>query len=389
MTPPRPLSQIERLAATISESATKLHRISAEKGVPLPSFEENAVFSIPSEALDAQDAILDATAELHDLLLDPMILIREHGGHNNSACLQAIARFNIAAMVPSEGRVGFNDIARQTGLSEDMVSRFLRHAMTMRVFCEPEPGMMLDALQRWPNSSEPSETGFSMASNSSASIYEVLASDAERAARFSNAMKAFSTTSVFYITHLTDNYDWASLGKVEVVDVGGAQGHVALELAKRFENLDIPVQDIYEVVRHAENQLPGEFKNQTRFLAHDLFAPQTLSADVFIFRWVLHNWSDEHCLRILRAQIPSLKPNARIVIQDGCLPAPGTIAHWQEKYIRSDDLTMASVFNPRERTADAWRELLLAADHRFMMNSVTRPRGSALAIMEVIWKEFN
>lgn len=45
-------------------------------------------------------------------------------------------------MVPPGGKLAFADIAKQSGLSEDMVRRLLRHAMTMRVFREPEPGMV-------------------------------------------------------------------------------------------------------------------------------------------------------------------------------------------------------------------------------------------------------
>lgn len=42
-------------------------------------------------------------------------------------------------MVPPGGKVTFADIAKQTGSSEDMIRRLLRHAITMRVFRETEP----------------------------------------------------------------------------------------------------------------------------------------------------------------------------------------------------------------------------------------------------------
>lgn len=45
-------------------------------------------------------------------------------------------------MVPSGGQTSFQEIATKTGLSEVNVRRVLRHAMTMRVFQEPEPGMV-------------------------------------------------------------------------------------------------------------------------------------------------------------------------------------------------------------------------------------------------------
>lgn len=62
--------------------------------------------------------------------------------HNNSACLQAISRFNIASLVPDGGQVSYAEIARQTPLSELTVKRLLRHAITMRVFRETEAGLV-------------------------------------------------------------------------------------------------------------------------------------------------------------------------------------------------------------------------------------------------------
>ena len=65
-----------------------------------------------------------------------------HPQHNNPVALQAIARFEIASMVPHRGQVSFAEVATHTGLDEKLLRRLLRHAMTMRVFYEPEPGMI-------------------------------------------------------------------------------------------------------------------------------------------------------------------------------------------------------------------------------------------------------
>lgn len=74
------LPRIVQLAATINESVTRLQNVLSNRGIQSPSFDEDAQFLLPEETLAAQDGILDATAELHDLLLDPMALIKQHGG---------------------------------------------------------------------------------------------------------------------------------------------------------------------------------------------------------------------------------------------------------------------------------------------------------------------
>lgn len=72
-----------------------------------------------------------------------------------------------------------------------------------------------------------------------------------------------------------------------VVDVGGAQGHIAMALARQFGNLRIVVEDMEKVIEGCE-------------VPHDLFAAQTVKGDVYLLRWVLHNWPDCFCIRILQ-----------------------------------------------------------------------------------------
>lgn len=135
-------------------------------------------------------------------------------------------------------------------------------------------------------------------------------------------------------SHVIDKYDWKSLGPVKMVDVGGGSGHVTMELAKAFPNLSIVVQDMEKMVEEATANIPPELKDRFEFMVQDLFAPQTVQADVYFIRWVFHNWSDKYCVLILKALIPALRPGAKIIINETCMPDPGTIPNWREKYLR-------------------------------------------------------
>ena len=70
------------------------------------------------------------------------------------------------------------------------------------------------------------------------------------------------------------------------------------------------------------------------FEEHDFFAPQTVEADAFFFRWSLRNWADKYCVLALRALIPKLKQGARVIIQDVILPEPGVGPLWKERNAR-------------------------------------------------------
>ncbi|KAM7191681.1 6-hydroxytryprostatin B O-methyltransferase [Rhypophila sp. PSN 637] len=426
-------ARIIQLAQIISASVTKINEVLSIQGLPTPSFNEDLPANIlPAEGLDARDAILDATAELHDLLLGPLHLVKTHAGSNNSVCMQAIARYGIANIVPPGGRSTFKDIGTQSGLGEQMAGRLLRHAITMRIFCEPEPGVvahtqasrmlaspqmrawvtigtgdmwpaatrLLDALEKWPGSQEPNETAFSLSQNTPQSIYEIVGSSPERGAQFAQAMEIWATRPDYAPSHTVDGYNWDSIqpstpnGRINLVDVGGAQGHVACALARRYPNLDIVVQDMDKVIEGAERALPDDLAGQQhriRFMAHDLFAPQTVAADAFLFRWILHNWADKYCVVILRAQITALRPGARLIIMDTCMPEPGEdkvgkVPVWVERDLRAEDLNMAAIFNARERTLVEWKALFALADPGFKLENVSKPKGSALTIMEVAWQ---
>lgn len=147
-------------------------------------------------------------------------------------------------------------------------------------------------------------------------------------------MAVFATSPSFDSIHIIDNYDWGSLGHAKVVDVGGGQGHIAIDLASRFGNLEFVVQDMEKMIHNAEARLTAQLKGRVQFMEHDLFALQTVQADVLFFRWIFHNWSDKYCIDILRAQIPVLRPGVKIIIQDGCMPEPGTVPLWREKFLR-------------------------------------------------------
>ncbi|OAL70068.1 hypothetical protein A7D00_5597 [Trichophyton violaceum] len=417
MDPVMPVPRLIQLATTIKDSVLKIQEILDTLGALSPSFDENAP-PLPVQIGEAQDIVLGATAELHDLLTEPTNMIHRSARSDRSACLQAISHFGIAELIPPNGQASFKEISDRTPLTEQMVSRIIRHATIMRIFCEPEPGIVkhtkasriladpdardwtragieelspagakfAKALEKWPASEEPNETGFSLAHNITGSIYDVLAENPDRAARFSSAMKMMTSRPAFDVSYGTDYYNWKSLGEAQVVDVGGARGHFAMALTRRYSQLRVVVQDMAKVIESAD---AGDVAERVRFLAHNLFDPQPIRADVFFFRWILHNWPDVYCIRILKAQLPALKPGARLVIQEVFMPEPGSIAYWNERDIRSMDLEMAFTFNSRERTLADWEALFKTADPGFVLKGVVNPPGSAMGILEFVWEGRN
>jgi hypothetical protein len=67
--------RIVELASQISTSVAQLQEQLSAEGLASPSFDEDFPSKYPINATQLRDTLLDATAELHELLLDPLMLL--------------------------------------------------------------------------------------------------------------------------------------------------------------------------------------------------------------------------------------------------------------------------------------------------------------------------
>ena len=132
-----------------------------------------------------------------------------------------------------------------------------------------------------------------------------------------------------------DCFDWQSLGRANVVDVGGSYGTVSIGLAQRFPELSCTVQDFPDVVKEGAERLPEQLKEHITFMPYSILEEQPVKgADVYFFRAIFHNWPDAYCIKILRNQIPALKSGSRLIINDHYAPDPHTKLPMEERALR-------------------------------------------------------
>ncbi|KAL8702456.1 MAG: hypothetical protein Q9201_004380 [Fulgogasparrea decipioides] len=367
---------IVKLSNIIKDNTQRVADYLSTRNLPFPSFGVNGPSgsSIPADAEDvelARQEIVEATQKLQDLMLGPRdylqsFHIKPSIQHNELLGMQAVSRFNLPATFPVNEETTFAHIAGECGLPESIVRRLLRHAMTKHIFQEPRKGVVahtatsrllaedpqmndwvaastdelwqaasqtLNAVVKYHASQEPHETGFALA-HGTKSIFQYFSEHPDRATKLGNAMVSYEKGTGYGLEHLVDNFDWAGVGDGTVVDVGGSKGNVSFRLASAFPNLKCIVQDLPGTVEDARTNVPNELIDRVQFQAHDFLTEQPVKgADVYLFRWVLHNWSDQHCIRILENHVPALKAGSTVVINDSCLPEPGTLELLQEDRI--------------------------------------------------------
>ena len=138
------------------------------------------------------------------------------------------------------------------------------------------------------------------------------------------------------MSHLVDNFDFGSIGKGLIVDVGGSHGQVSIAIARKYPHLECIVQDLPDTIIGLESRVPEDLKDRIHGMEHDFLTPQPVrDADIYLLRWILHDWSDKYCIRILQCLIPALKNGAKIVINDICIPQPGQLGIAADRSLRS------------------------------------------------------
>ena len=121
------------------------------------------------------------------------------------------------------------------------------------------------------------------------------------------------------LKHLIAGFDWSSIDHPgsTVVDVGGGQGSVSCVLARASHHIKFVVQDLPGTAEQGRAALPADLEGRVDFVAHDFFSEQDLKgAEVYLFRWIMHNWSDKYCIKVLQQLIPALRLGNRVILYE-------------------------------------------------------------------------
>ncbi len=139
-----------------------------------------------------------------------------------------------------------------------------------------------------------------------------------------------------------------------IVDVGGGNGEALRMILARFpkpRGLVLDKEHVIEAIT-PEARLDGRIAAE----GGSFFERVPPGGDLYLLNWVLHDWSDEDCGRILRTCRAAMKAHARLLIGELMLepdPAVGDPAGYL-----IDVHMMVSFGEARERTEAEFRDLL-------------------------------
>ncbi|KAI5369172.1 putative O-methyltransferase domain, S-adenosyl-L-methionine-dependent methyltransferase [Septoria linicola] len=372
--------------------------------------------------MEAQSRLRSSARELERIFVQPgEFLLQLAVSQQLLVCIHWLCYFNIVAAVPTnpEETISYTELAQTADVPFATMKSVVRMAMIFGFFRETSDGKIqhttlssafatdpnvynwlmymaketaptvahfVKATERWPNSENKSETAYSLSRGTNLSFFDHINLVPERANEFGTYMKSQAANKKgTSVDLLAEGFDWASLGKTTVVDVGGGGGDASISLAEKFCLLDFVVQDLPTAIATAQQRISQQsIELSTRVVCqeHNFFDRQPVSgAAVYLLRMILHDWPDSECVKILKRLSAAMGPEGRIVIMDMVLPRPGTVPLELEAVLRQKDLVMKQNFNAKERELEEWEALMAKAGLRIV--AVKTPRDSQHSVLEV------
>jgi SAM-dependent methyltransferase len=285
-------------------------------------------------------------------------------GALGTRALAVVAELGIADALAAGPRP-VAELAREAEADPDTLHRLLRALASDGVFAETEPGVfentdaseVLRSGSGWDDfahlfggvwyrtAAELDATGeppFPRVYGTD--FWAWLAQQPEERASFDRAMEQGGERRVERLAAA----DWR--GDEVVVDVGGGNGSLLVELLRRRPGLRGVVLDLPET-----NRDEAELANSgVEFVPGDFFR-EVPRGDVYILSTILHDWDDERAAAILRTIRAAAPDDGRLLLVESVVASGNEPdgAKWL-------DLLMLALFGGKERSEEQWRELLEA-----------------------------
>lgn len=288
-------------------------------------------------------------------------------------CLYVACQLNLAALVPVEG-IETGVLAKRARVQPDPLRRLLRALVTVGVFrltgddtwahtpaseaLDPEhPAGLHDravglgslAWASWGGLMGAVQTGTpAFDTVHGAPFFEVLHAQPELAAAFGRTMSSWTrqTARDVIATFAFDAYG-------HVADIGGGHGILLDAILTATPNLRGTLVDRPEVIAASAPAMGDAQRARVTLSALDAFNDPLPSADAYVLSWILHDWDDDQCVKLLSRCVQA-NPRADIVVVEMLIDGPGPTATWF-------DLEMLVQTGGRERTTAEFQALFHGA----------------------------
>jgi O-methyltransferase domain/Dimerisation domain len=325
------------------------------------------------------------------------VLMQLATGYMVSSALYAATKLRIADLL-KDGAKPIRELAAATETNEDAVYRMLRALASVGVFIETAPrafaltavGETLRAdradsfrdmvlwmadrfhYQIYAEMLQGVKTGKTVVEKVFGEpCFEHLQKDQETGDEFNAAMTMFSK---MLTPAVLDAYDFSWLNGNTLVDVGGGHGYLLTAILGKYPEIHGVIFDLEHIVEGTRARVASAgLAGRCGTCPGDFFA-EVPAADAYIMKHIIHDWSDEKALAILRNCHRAGRGETKVILLEAVL-TPGndpSFAKWL-------DLEMLLIPGGRERTEEEFASLFERAG--FALSRVVRTK-SAVCVLE-------
>ena len=307
----------------------------------------------------------------------------------------AAAELGIADLIPAAGDRAVKDLAAASGCNEEYLYRMLRMMASHGFFRETRPrhfALTPDAEAMRSDDPESLRSGWRMFHHMmnaqsgleqglrqgvapfelayGQGLFPYIAANPSLAPVFDAGMTSFHGPET---QAMLDAYDFSGIGTL--ADIGGGNGGLLAAALKKHPAMRGLLFDLDHVIGRAKPNLEAAgVANRCRMEAGSFFASIPSGADAYLFRHILHDWTDEQAHVILtncRAVIPE---EGRLLIVEVVVPLGN-----DPSIAKDMDFLMMMYPGGKERTKEEYANLF--ASSGFRLKGVT-PTCSKVSVIE-------
>jgi len=154
-------------------------------------------------------------------------------------------------------------------------------------------------------------------------------------------------------------------GFKRIVDIGGGKGTLLASILRAYPNARGVVLDLAHVIEQGRQHLNDQgLSARCELVAGDFFERVPEGGDVYILKWVIHDWDDERSIAILKNCHRAMSPNGKLFVIEAAIPSGN-----EPFFHKFMDLNMLVMTGGRERTEAEYRALFETAG--FHLDRVT------------------
>lgn len=307
----------------------------------------------------------DIPSQLNKLLQNEMVV----------QCLMAVTRLNIAPDLATG--VSSAQLAKKYELEESRLARLLRVLVFAGFVAESDSLYSLSkkgqyllveqggsiypwlkmrdqawyrrAWQNLANSVQQGKSGFEI--GHSQSFFDYLSQDQEANAVFNQAMLASEDSS----NAIIEAYDFSSYQSI--MDVGGGHGGLLIPILKKHKAVRGGIIDLPHVIATGQKTLEQQgLAHRVDCTSGDFFVSVPSGYDLYLLRYIIHDWDDDSSVKILKACKQAMSEDARLMVIDSIVEIEGN-----DSSPLFSDLQMMVFVNGQERNMDEFNELFQRA----------------------------